>query len=389
MPVRFDAKSETGGEPDAACVRLVYDRLREEMRFWFVHSGDVSLHDQIVTQVSLGILSGDLAPGDRLPSIRLLARRFGIHPNTVSAGYRQLERESWVEFRRGSGVYVRDRVPRRPAAIRSALHLDQIIVHLIHAARAAEITPAQLRARILAHLDALQPTRLLLIESDVELRRIILTELNQSLHLPAGFIIAVADLPRTGDAVAIAGITAQLPGSLVLVLPSKAEALRAFLPPDAAMLVLQVRSIPELLHPWLPAPSAALVGVASRWEPFLSFAKILLVAAGFDADALLLRDAREPGWLCGLEQARTVICDAHTASLLPAAMPRIRFNLIAEPSFAELRNLIPSSPSSPTACDTPETVTTVSPDRPSAMQTRLHETTPLDPPAPASSLAHV
>ncbi len=37
---------------------------RKAMRFWFVHSGDVSLHDQIVTQVSLGILSGDLSAGE-------------------------------------------------------------------------------------------------------------------------------------------------------------------------------------------------------------------------------------------------------------------------------------------------------------------------------------
>jgi hypothetical protein len=33
------------------------------------------------------LLSGDLKPGERLPSTRELARRFSIHPNTVSAGY--------------------------------------------------------------------------------------------------------------------------------------------------------------------------------------------------------------------------------------------------------------------------------------------------------------
>jgi GntR family transcriptional regulator len=366
------------------------------MRFWFVHSGDVSLHDQIVTQVSLGILSGDLAPGDRLPSIRILAQRFGIHPNTVSAGYRQLERESWVEFRRGSGVYVRDRAPREIAGIRPALHLDKLIANLIQAARAADITPAQLRARVLGQLDAAPPARLLLIDSDLELRRIVLTELNESIKLPAGFTIGTTDLPRAGDARAIAAMTAQLPGSLVLVLPSKAEALRAVLPPDVAMLILQVRSIPQLLAPWLPAPSATLVGVASRWAPFLAFAKIMLVAAGFEPDTLLLRDASQPGWTSGLNQARTVICDCHAATLLPPSIPRIKFNLLAESSIAELQKIVRTSlaakPSAKSGtkpdCDTSDSVTTPPPPPPAAIETQVHETTPWYRPAPASSPAH-
>ena len=58
----------------------------------------VSLRQELVTQVVLSILSDDLAPGQRLPSTRELARRFHLHPKTVSAAYRQLERERWVRF---------------------------------------------------------------------------------------------------------------------------------------------------------------------------------------------------------------------------------------------------------------------------------------------------
>src|SRR5271163_758349 len=77
------------------------------MRLWFAPSSEVPIYRQLVTQVVLAILSGDLRPGDRLPSTRELARRFGLHPNTISAGYRQLEKEGWTEGRHGSGVYVR------------------------------------------------------------------------------------------------------------------------------------------------------------------------------------------------------------------------------------------------------------------------------------------
>ena len=313
------------------------------MKFWFVHSGDVSLHDQIVTQVSLGILSGDLTRGERLPSIRAIAQRFAIHSNTVSAAYRQLERERWVEFKRGSGVFVRDTAPKEIAGIRPALHLDRLILNLIQSARASGVTDDDLRARMLGHLDKAPAARLLLIESDVELRRIVLTELAEKVDLPAGFKMGYANMPRSGDNHAIAELTAQLPGSLPLVLPSKAEALRGVLPPSVAMHILRVRSIPTLLQPWLPAPTDAMVGVASRWPPFLAFARVMLIAAGFEADTLLMRDATQPDWMAGLNQARTVICDSCTATALPQSMSRIKFDLLAEDSVTDLKRMVGAS----------------------------------------------
>jgi GntR family transcriptional regulator len=53
------------------------------MQLWFSRRSDVSLRDQLVTQIILGILGRELAPGERLPSTRQLARRFRLHPNTV------------------------------------------------------------------------------------------------------------------------------------------------------------------------------------------------------------------------------------------------------------------------------------------------------------------
>ena len=49
---------------------------------------------------------GRLAPGDRLPSTRELARDLGIARNTVAAAYDALVAEGYAEGRRGSGTYV-------------------------------------------------------------------------------------------------------------------------------------------------------------------------------------------------------------------------------------------------------------------------------------------
>src|SRR5512133_1430813 len=71
------------------------------MRLWLARGSEVPIREQVVTQVVLGILSDDLPPGVRLPSTREIARRFRVHANTVSAAYRELERDGWIESRRG------------------------------------------------------------------------------------------------------------------------------------------------------------------------------------------------------------------------------------------------------------------------------------------------
>ena len=46
-------------------------------------------------------------PGHRLPSTRQLAMQTGLHRNTISKVYRQLENTGLVEAQAGSGIYVR------------------------------------------------------------------------------------------------------------------------------------------------------------------------------------------------------------------------------------------------------------------------------------------
>src|ERR1700730_14048535 len=116
------------------------------MQLWFARGSEVSIREQLVTQVVLGILGDDLAPGQRLPSTRELARRFRLHPNTVSAGYRQLARERWVEFRRGSGCYVRNTKPDSPISPSRAL--DQLVPELLRDARNLGLSLAPVRARL-------------------------------------------------------------------------------------------------------------------------------------------------------------------------------------------------------------------------------------------------
>jgi DNA-binding transcriptional regulator YhcF (GntR family) len=293
------------------------------MQLWFSHSTGVTLREQLVTQVILGILSGELSPGERLPSTRELARRFRLHPNTVSSGYRQLERDRWVQFRHGSGVYVRKGKPEAPLSM--ALALDQMISELFRSARKANAPLPELRSRLKHWLEMQPPDRFLLIESDQELRRIVQLEIERALSFPVQ-TCALADVAKP----------LALDGAIPIVLPSKERIVRQALPAGVELLTLGVRSVPTSLSEWLPAPTGALVAIASRWPDFLKLARTMLLAAGFQSDALLLCDARKPNWQRGLKQAAAVVCDSATADLLPAAPRKIVFALLAKASLSEL-----------------------------------------------------
>src|SRR5271154_6806886 len=152
------------------------------MQLWFSRDSGVTLREQLVTQIILGILSDDLPAGQRLPSTRELARRFHLHPNTVSSGYRQLERELWVEFRHGSGVYVRETKPER--AHSPSLVLDQLVAELFRAARKLDIPLSTVRSRLRQWFEMRLPDHFLLIEQDEELRRILTLEIQRAVRLP-------------------------------------------------------------------------------------------------------------------------------------------------------------------------------------------------------------
>ena len=302
------------------------------MRLWFAPSSEVPIYRQLVTQVVLAILSGDVRPGERLPSTRELARRFAINPNTVSAGYRQLEREGWTERRHGSGVYVRANAdpPTTPEQI-----LDQHIAGFFRAVRELSLPATAIRARVADWLVAPPPDHLLLIESDPELRQILLTEIR-----------AISTCPVEGIALGDCARPEVLAAAIPLCRPSKANVTRSVLPAGVELVTLQIRSANAWLGPWLPALKGQLIGVASAWPEFITTARTMLTAAGLDSETVIYRDVRKPRWNRGLELSTAIICDAHTAALpaFPKQAKPIVFPMLADANRAELSRY-PDTPS--------------------------------------------
>jgi GntR family transcriptional regulator len=274
------------------------------MRLWFAPHADVPLYRQLITQVQLAIVSGDLRPGDRLPSTRELARRFAMHPNTVSAGYRELEREGWTELRHGSGVYVCERRAPESAEAR----VDAYIGEFFRRAHELGLSTPALRRRLAEWVAAPAPDHWLLVDPDPELRQILLTEL----HTATEREVRECSIEECN--------AAALSGAIVCCRPSQERAVRAAVPAGIEVVVLPITSANQWLLPWMPAPKGMLIAVVSHWPEFLDKARTMLAAAGMPAEALIFCDARKPQWQRGVANASGVLCDAYTASA--AKMPK-------------------------------------------------------------------
>lgn len=93
---------------------------------WRIDPDDpVPIGDQIVYRVLYGIARGVYRPGDKLPSVREVAARLKVNPNTVAKAYRDLERDGVIESRRGTGVFVHEAGPAIATERRQALVLER------------------------------------------------------------------------------------------------------------------------------------------------------------------------------------------------------------------------------------------------------------------------
>ena len=143
---------------------------------------EVPIRQQLAEQVVFQIATGQLKPGQSLPSVRELARRLKIHHNTVSHAYQELVRRTWLVRRRGTRVAVRSLAElKRPAA---AEDLDDLINTLIVVARQRGYSLQALRERVRRRLQAEPPDHILVVEEEPGLCRLLAEEIHTALGCP-------------------------------------------------------------------------------------------------------------------------------------------------------------------------------------------------------------
>jgi len=75
------------------------------------NSSGKPIYEQITSQIKNLIISGELKPGDPLPSMRLLAKELRISVITTKRAYEDLERDGFIVSIIGKGTFVASQNP--------------------------------------------------------------------------------------------------------------------------------------------------------------------------------------------------------------------------------------------------------------------------------------
>ncbi|MGY5764083.1 GntR family transcriptional regulator [Brachybacterium sp. DNPG3] len=111
------------------------------------------IYEQIRAHLAEAILRGDLASGEALPSIRVLARDLRVSVITTTRAYNELVADGLADAVRGKGVFVRE---QRADEIRSRAlaRADEALAEAVRVSRGAGIEDEELRRRFERRLAA-------------------------------------------------------------------------------------------------------------------------------------------------------------------------------------------------------------------------------------------
>jgi GntR family transcriptional regulator len=140
------------------------------MQFQIQTDSDIPVSKQLYDQLLFAIASRQFPPGHRLPSTRQLAMQTGLHRNTISKVYGQLEATGMVESQAGSGIYVRS---------------------LGHESGDVDLPATKIRENALALVSQSLNTMLLQGSSLREARELFLAEIDWRLRCSARVFVAV------------------------------------------------------------------------------------------------------------------------------------------------------------------------------------------------------
>jgi GntR family transcriptional regulator len=167
------------------------------VQFHIQPDSEIPASTQLYDQIWFAIASRQYPPGYRLPSTRQLAMQTGLHRNTISKVYRQLEEAGVVEAMPGSGIYVRETTTADSARPQSALWndfpqardvvesgLDELLRQGCSLNQARELFLAEIdwRLRCSARVLVTAP------KQDIGAGELMVRELESALHIPVQLV---------------------------------------------------------------------------------------------------------------------------------------------------------------------------------------------------------
>jgi len=289
-------------------------------RIWISRDSSIPIREQISAQILFGIVSRRIGPSDRLPSVRDLARRLKVHPNTVSAAYQDLAARGWVKRKAGSGVFVSD-----------ISEIDAFVHAWIEEALSRGFSLDALRTSFETAVNAsrqpLDSRNMLVLHPDRQLARILAAEIEENVGHPVKHS-SIEDAAQVPD----------FDSHVLLTTTSGVQAISRIRPEGHELIAL--KSMEELLAGLGRPASPMLIGIVSRSETILKWATLLIPALGLAGTDLIQRNPVHPKWREGLAACDLIAADVVSAKELPKKSKPIVLRLVSDAFLERTRQRV-------------------------------------------------
>lgn len=313
------------------------------MQFHIQAESDIPASTQLFNQIFFAIASRQFPPGHRLPSTRQLAMQTGLHRNTISKVYRQLEEAGVVDAQAGSGIYVKDLGHDGNAKVKSPI-LEQypeaykLIQQNVDELLRIGCTLSQARELFLAEVDwRLRCSAQVLVtapQHDIEAGEVIVRELERALNIPVQLVPIeelgrVLDQTRSGTVVTSRYFIAQ---AEEIASPKSVRVI----PVDIYDFDAEIKIIKQL-------PKGTCLGLVSLSSGTVGVAEIIVHSLRGDDLLVMTAQLGDDYKLHALvRSAHTIISDQSSYEAVKAAIIAAREELIRAPQLIRCENFVVS-----------------------------------------------
>ncbi len=103
------------------------------------------IYEQIKDGIRRLVITDSLLPDEKLPSVRELAAKLAINPNTIARAYKDLENEGYIYALSGKGTFAAAKAEGRERRTSELLEeFDEIVTELIY----LSVRPEVLQERV-------------------------------------------------------------------------------------------------------------------------------------------------------------------------------------------------------------------------------------------------
>ncbi len=311
------------------------------IQFHIQQDSEIPASTQLFNQIRFAIASRQFPPGHRLPSTRALAMQTGLHRNTISKVYRQLEEIGLVEAQAGSGIYVRAQgheggtrlkspiLQQYPQAYKIVQHsLDQLLAQGCSLNDARELFLAEIdwRLRCSARVVVTAPLK------DIGAGELMAYELEQALKIPVQ-LVPLEELGKSLDQAHSGTVVT----SRYFI--GEAEAIAS--PKSVRVVPIDIYDYGREIELVKSLPKDSCLGLVSLSAGILRAAEVIIHSLRGD-DLLVmtaqLGDAYKLNAI--VRAARTIVCDQASVSAVKMAIAAAREDIIRPPQVLGFENYI-------------------------------------------------